>query len=443
MPSMLRLLCTGDLHLGRRPTRIRGAGRETSVERVWQSIVDYTLDQAVDALVMTGDVVDRENRLYESTGPLQRGLERLAREAIQTFVVSGNHDWNVLPELVEALDVERTHLLGAGGDWTHAPVRADGEIAAHLVGWSYRSARQNRSPVRRSDLESALPETTDRPVLGLLHGDLDRPESPYAPVSSSRLAEAPVDGWLLGHVHAGGLHDLPGSFALYPGSPQPLDPTETGAHGPWLLEVGPEGAVDATKIPLATVRYDQCEVDVGDVENEAEFNGTITSALSSDLEGLEAGVDSLRRVVYRVRCVGRTGDSAALERYAPRAESQLRLQRGRVTATVDSIDIRTRPPLELERLREGRDPPGELARLLVALRDGRDVDDELLREAGDRLDDVYRANAYAPLRRDPDTRGRADEDEENLRRLIRRQGIRLLEQLLGQTGAPDSGSGGG
>lgn len=434
---MLRLLCTGDLHLGRHPTRISRSTRDVSVAHVWESIVDYAAEQSVDALVLTGDVVDRENRFYESVGPLQRGLERLADAGVEVFAVSGNHDWDVLPNLVQTLDPDDFHLLGSGGTWTSAPVRRDGGVAARLVGWSYRQQHQERSPLDQFSIGDLLPEEPEVPVLGLLHGEVDQPQSPYAPVTSSELAEAPVDGWLLGHVHAPHELEMPGSFALYPGSPQPLDPTETGAHGPWLVEIDETGAVDASMVPLATVRYGRREVDVGGVTDEAGFREAVTTALHDALEELDRGDDRLRSAVYRLRCVGRTPQSRELERYTEQAIDELRVDRGSVTATIDAIDIDTRPAIELERLLEGRDPPGELARLLVALRDGGEVDAALLDRAADQVGDVHTANAYAPLRRDPETRDRPD--GERLRELLYRQGLRLLEELLAQGDAGEPG----
>jgi len=434
---MVRLLCTGDLHLGRHPTRVPRSTREVSVAHVWDAVVDYAADQSVDALVLTGDVVDRENRFYESVGPLQRGLQRLAKAGVDVFAVSGNHDWDVLPNLVQTLDLEHFHLLGAGGTWSSALVRGDAGVAARLVGWSYRQQLQERSPLEQSPIDGELPGAPDVPVLGLLHAEIDQPRSRYAPVASGELAEAPVDGWLLGHIHAPQRVDIPGSFGLYPGSPQPLDPTETGAHGPWLVEVDETGVVDASMVPLATLRYGRREVDVSGITDEAGFREAVTSALHDALEEIARGDTQLRAAVFRMRCVGRTPRSRDLDRYTEQAIDELRVERASLTATIDAIDMDTRPAIELERLLEGRDPPGELARLLVALRDGDEVDAELLDRAADRIADVHKTNAYAPLRRDPETRERPD--REGLRDLLYRQGLRLLETLLAQGESAEPG----
>lgn len=70
----LQILCTGDLHLGRYPSRVPPQRRDLSVEQVWEkNLVTYALQQDVDVLALTGDVVDNENATYESFGPLQGG----------------------------------------------------------------------------------------------------------------------------------------------------------------------------------------------------------------------------------------------------------------------------------------------------------------------------------------------------------------------------------
>lgn len=43
--------------------------------------------------------------------------------------------------------------------------------------------------------------STDVATLGILHADLDVPDSPYAPVTRAELASTNVALWLLGHVH--------------------------------------------------------------------------------------------------------------------------------------------------------------------------------------------------------------------------------------------------
>src|SRR5690606_6581531 len=117
-------------------------------------------------------------------------------------------------------------------------------------------------------------------VVGLLHCDRDQAGSRYAPVTGLELSSAPVDVWLLGHVHKAdfgplrdggplgdaGLHGAGDRFGGYLGTISPADPGEEGAFGAWLLEFGSEesGAVaTASHLPLAGLRFETVELDVG------------------------------------------------------------------------------------------------------------------------------------------------------------------------------------
>ena len=64
----IRILCTGDLHLGRRPTRVpqTADAHVFGPTSAWQSFVLAAIERKVDAVVLTGDVVDESNKFYEA-----------------------------------------------------------------------------------------------------------------------------------------------------------------------------------------------------------------------------------------------------------------------------------------------------------------------------------------------------------------------------------------
>lgn len=100
----IRILCTGDMHLGRRPTRIPENSDSHSLRPtvVWHSLVSTAIERKVDAVVLTGDVVDESNKFFEAFSALQSGVEHLAKAGIPVLTVSGNHDFehNALLETV-------------------------------------------------------------------------------------------------------------------------------------------------------------------------------------------------------------------------------------------------------------------------------------------------------------------------------------------------------
>jgi 3',5'-cyclic AMP phosphodiesterase CpdA len=138
----VRLLVTGDLHIGKRPARLPESEAElaerASAARTWEDIVREAIERRVDAVLLSGDVVDHDNRYYEATGPLERGMQKLAGANIPCFAVAGNHDWDVLPRVLEQVQNPLCHFLGRQGSWDEAHVEREGRRLLRVVGWSSR-----------------------------------------------------------------------------------------------------------------------------------------------------------------------------------------------------------------------------------------------------------------------------------------------------------------
>jgi DNA repair exonuclease SbcCD nuclease subunit len=429
----IQILCTGDLHLGRYPSRVPTRDRTLSVEHLWQDLVGYAVQQDVDAVVLTGDVVDSENATYESLGPLQRGLERLDEEEISVVAVSGNHDYSALPRLGKMVEASRFQLLGRGGQWESLNIEPEDSTPVQILGWSFRSSHEPSSPLE--DLPGDMPRE-DVPTIGLLHADVGVPESVYAPVSLEGLREKPVAAWLLGHIHEPQVWEETSPPVLYPGSPQPLDLGETGVHGLWLVEVDSDGTADMSPLPRATLRYDVVEVSVDGESDKQGVDEAITDAVRESLRNALQTQPELRHLACRLRLTGRTPLHRSIGDLAEEVADGLELPAGEAVATVEKTKINTRPDLDLQRIAEGSDPPAVLARLLLAVENEEETD--LAREAWAEIekagDRVMGSPAYSPLPKE-ETVG-----EKDMKETVRRQGLLLLDELLGQT--EDTATGG-
>ena len=421
--ASFRLLCTGDVHLGRRPTRVP-ADEALTVERVWQACVQAAIREAVDAVVLTGDLIDRENRYFEAIGPLLQGLRQLATAGIPVYAVAGNHDFDTLPG-VQAFDGEGAHLLGAQGRWTQQPLIKDGETVAILTGWSFPQQHVDQSPLRSFERPA-----TDLPVIGVLHADAGTAQSRYAPVAHQELQESGVDLWLLGHIHRPQMLDLPGTQVLYPGSLQPLDPGEQGAHGPWIIEVPIRGAATLTQRPLATLRYAEVTVSLDGCSTNDAVRRQTTVAMEDVLAAHVEAQEALRHLCCRLRIEGRTPLHRQLDDLLADVQPDLSLMQGSATATVEQVDVDTRPVHDLQELSRGTDPPAVLAQLLLALEEGREVDGLAALEAqlSQALRHLQRSARYQPLRQDDDIA--LTTEAGTPRELLQRQGLRLLDELL-------------
>lgn len=422
----LKLLCTADVHIGRRPSRLPGRvdAAALSCARIWERVVRRALEERVDLLLVAGDLVDAANRFYEAAGPVEAGVRALAEAGIPLVAVGGNHDHDALPWLAGRFPDDRFRLLGAAGRWERHTLIRDGRPLLHLDGWSFPG------PAVLDDPTEGYPvrERDGVPVLGMVHGDLDQANSRHAPLTTAGLRALPVDFWLLGHVHrtshraARGAADL-----LYPGSPQAMDPGEPGVHGPWLVEIDDGGRFTARQVPLATVRYGTRDVVLEGVGDEGEVHQRVTDAVREAVREVESEAGPLRYLSLRIRLVGRTPMDRWLREYDWSETDDLEVTSGEITALVERVEVSTRPALDLEEIAAGRDAPALLARLVRGLDSG-NLDarqEESLRAALARVGEVSRMPRYLPVREEGDGWG-----DERVRELVRGQSLQLLDRLL-------------
>lgn len=270
----MKLLMSADLHLGKRSSRIGQRSTHTTIA-CWRRMVSLAIEREVDAVLLAGDVVDQRNRRFESFGPLDTGVQQLAKEGITTVAVSGNHDFDVLPQLIDSIEEGRFYLLGRGGVWESQVFEFDGETL-RVDGWCFPEQRVVRNPVEDYSLDSASVDVH----IGMLHGDLDAVNSIYAPVSMASLTRVDVDGWLLGHIHKPELRNAQRPWILYPGSPQAMDPGEEEVHGVWLLDT--KQSRQPEMIPLSSVCYKQLFIDVTSCPDDEDIYGHITHELKTE-----------------------------------------------------------------------------------------------------------------------------------------------------------------
>lgn len=422
----MKILCTADLHIGRRPSRLplRVDSGAHSCARAWLAVVDRAIAEQVDLVAIAGDLVDETNRFYEAVGPVEAGVRKLAARGIRTVAVAGNHDHEILPWLAGRFDREAFILLGAGGRWERITIQQEGRAVLHIDGWSFPSGVVTTDPLQ--DHPRAPGDGV--PVLGLLHADLEQPGSRHAPVSLAGLRALPAGLWLLGHVHRPARHEHPGAaMVLYPGSPQAMDPGEPGLHGPWLAEIDGGGRFSARQLPLATVRYEAIEVDVEGVETAGELHGRVVDAVRGALERVEVEAGPLRWLSLRLRLVGRTPLHRRLLEGRLDVAAELALEQGEITAIVEQVEPATRPPLDLADLARGEDPPGVLARLIRNL-DADSLDESqrrLLQAAVARAGEARSARPYLRL---PDSGAPVEAD--GVRGVLREGALLLLDELL-------------
>ncbi|MCH7878090.1 MAG: DNA repair exonuclease [candidate division Zixibacteria bacterium] len=374
----IRILCTGDIHLGRRPTRIPDNADLHALKPTgaWESLVSIAIDQKMDVVVLTGDVVDESNKYYEAFSSLQSGVKHLVNSGIPVLAVSGNHDYDVLPRLVE--QIPDFHLLGRGGRWDDYILEKDGTPIMRFQGWSFPTRHVSHDP-----LQGYVEPNDELPTVGVLHCDCDVPTSNYGPVSLTALKAKKPIAWLLGHIHKPRLLSDNFPLVLYPGSLQGLDPSESGTHGAWLVTLGTEQAPKAELLPLAQLRWEEIEVSIDSVDSEDAFQRVAINALRERHKQIRSELGQTRWVGCRLQILGRSSLHRHLPRLITDIQSNLTPSFEDVEYFVEKIEDLSRPDIPLEDIARSNDLAGLLARRLLTLehQDPLDVYQELINAA--------------------------------------------------------------
>lgn len=412
----MKILAVGDMHLGRVPVALPDDLAESAgslgPETAWTRCVEEAISRQVEAVLLAGDVVDRERDFFAGYAMLKTGITTLLENGIRVVAVAGNHDTAVLPRLADALPDLK--LLGRGGEWEYLAL-GEGSV----LGWSFPGPRVVHSP-----LESLPVRHAPRPCLGLLHCDRDQADSPYAPVRTSELEAAPVDAWLLGHVHQPDLNG--GTRPIgYLGSVSALRASETGIRGPWLIEVRDAG-ISARQIALAPLAFDALDLDVSGLERAEQLDGAVLAAGKrqvADRVENDALPDALG---LRIRLTGEHRAVSALADTAANITAQQPVfEASGCRVFVDKIESAVSAPLDLEALARQPDPAGLLARdLLLLTGPDSDARRRLVAEARERMQTAGNITELQPVEDDISLEQAAD----RLIRIGHAALARLLEQ---------------
>ena len=416
----MRILAVGDMHLGRRPSRLppvlADRARQLGPAGAWRRTVAAALEAKVRTVALAGDVVEKEDDFFEAYRELAGGVKTLTEAGIDVVGIAGNHDVKVLPRL--AAEIPEFKLLGKGGQWEPCSIEHDSDTLT-FWGWSFPQAKVQQSPLPNAPFER-------RPGLnlGLLHCDRNVGSSPYAPVSSAELGRAGLDGWLLGHIHKPDELSAPTPNG-YLGSLTGLSRREPGVRGPWLITVERGVLSEVTQVPLAPLRWERLEVDIEGIAEPADAKSQLIASLRQFDAGFADPNQAPEAVALDLRFTGRTRfGGKAVEEFSQEDRDAIYTGTGNRHYFIEALNAQTRPEVELTQLAERNDPPGLLAQRLLWLQEaeGHKERDRLVALAKERLGQEARKPVWGALERiDPDPV-----------EWLTQAGFRALDQLLAQ-----------
>lgn len=425
----LKILATGDIHIGKKSSSVPEGADESATKFTWNTIANWAIKNGTDVLVLTGDIVDQNNRYFEAIGPLQSGFEKLKQADIAVYMVAGNHDYNVLPQMIDFEKHDNVHLLGNNEEWEMKTFSKNGE-KIQFIGWSFTNQHVSEDPFSKFNL-TAIDTTIT--TIGLVHGDVDNPESKYAPIDSNNFLNKSVDTWVLGHIHKPQILRESEPHVCYPGSPHALSSKEQGVHGPILITIESKDDINIKRIPLSPVRYENITIDITNTNDEGSLRDTVTSGLLNDALTKIEQLQDVSFLIYDLILEGQHSNIRDLEAwispivddYDHEIETETRL-------SVRKVLVNVKPKVEnMKELAKESSPAGVLANTIIALSNDETTEflDEILKKWKLEFESINRAGIYQPLRTAEKIQDKTDRES---KQYILNECNRLLAELIGQ-----------
>jgi len=354
---------SGDVHLdapfagiSARDDRVR----ETLVRATYEAfdkIATIAIENRAEFVLFAGDVYNSRDKSVRAQFRFRSVMERLGNAGIQVYLVNGNHDpadgfsaGLKMPDNVRYFACDKVERI--------AHRDAEGRLLCTLYGQSYRM-----SSVTENLARGFVRNNADETAIGVLHTNVGgQPDhEPYAPCSPDDLRSARMDYWALGHIH-NSLDLAEDPRIRYCGSPQGLNPKETGAHGCWVVKMDRGKVLSETFAETASVLWERADIDVGGV---SDIEGLI-SAIRGECESKRRDANGLP-VILRVYLKSRSEIYQHINRGSALDDLVEELRAEQLQdlpwVWIEKVYNHVEPELDIDFLRGAEDFTGDMIRI--------------------------------------------------------------------------------
>lgn len=280
---------TADIHLGRPFSDLFILNDKMEIcnqacNKSFNKIVDTAIEKHVDFVLVAGDSFDSEEHDLSSKLLFINNLKKLADNGIKSYVICGNHDpielYKKYRNYFKFNDNynEMISIVGVNTEKNIGVFRYNDEVVINAISFETESASNP------TELLKKLGKDDNVFNIGLIHCDLDKTESKYAPCSREDLKSLDYDYYALGHIH---IPDYKEKNIVYAGSPQGRTRKETDAHGFYYVQVDNKKIINKEFIESDIVRFLKVDVDCSNIENLADVFDEIISVVNSNYQNVE------------------------------------------------------------------------------------------------------------------------------------------------------------
>ncbi|MBU6997981.1 MAG: DNA repair exonuclease [Theionarchaea archaeon] len=226
---MVRIVHIADVHLGYQCKNVgdKSTGREQDFLHSFQHVVDYCCDPAnhVDALVIAGDLFDMADPPSSLVGFVQRTLSSLRQHGILVVAVPGTHDaYGYKSCVYRKGQLEGMHILTSFNEPLIREVSGEKVFfygAAYIPGGN-ETLFESFSPFQEEGIH-----------IGIIHGSVGLPahwerRGQDFQLEEHDIARSHLDYVALGHFHNFKQIQCGTTLAVYPGSLEGRDFSESG-----------------------------------------------------------------------------------------------------------------------------------------------------------------------------------------------------------------------
>lgn len=347
--------------------RLRLATREA-----FANLISLAIEEAVDFVIIAGD-------LFDGTWPdMRTGLwtadqfRRLREHNIRVYLIRGNHD----AASIVAKNISWPEDVVYEFEHRAPSTMIDERSGAAIHGQSFADRKAF------DDLAANYPAAiAGRVNIGILHTSLagDPQHDTYAPTSPSVLAGKGYDYWALGHIHHREIVST-APHIVFSGNTQGRHIRETGEKGCFVVTVE-AGQILCDFRATDVIRWCNLTIPLKPEDGEAELFAAAEAAFEAALE--ESGDRAIAaRLTLRGACQAHEQLAASQSRARILAELQNRANNCSGEFWIEHIGCETKPPVDLDELRQAGDLVGELLRSIAQCRAS---DDALVALARDHL----------------------------------------------------------
>ena len=317
-----------------------------------EQIVNLCLEEDIHALLIAGDLYDRDLHSMKTAAFLTAQLERLNAAAIPVFIIRGNHDAE--SRITKELDLPPNVHVFTGHGGTHR--LEEHGVAVHGVSFAKPQAPESLLPKYPAPVAGCF-------NIGLLHTSLAGSEGhdTYAPCSVTDLKNHGYDYWALGHIHKRQVHSEAPHIVM-PGMPQGRDIGESGTKTVTLVSVS-DGTVTLEERRTSQVEFNRLSCALEGVGEWRDMLAKITAAIK------EAVSQAAGNSILRVELTGQTPLAWRVRRDMDLLSAQIREAARNTggaieTVWIEKVECHLRQP-EASEARE--DPRLELQALMQTL----------------------------------------------------------------------------